>query len=65
MIGPTIDFWRVWTDSEGISHQSKQKLKDYQFEKFTEGASAIWVGNQYSGQSSLITLVLPPGFIGE
>ena len=65
MIGPTIDFRRVWTDSEGIGHQSKQKLKDYQFEKFTEGASAIWVGNQYSGQSSLITLVLPPGFIGE
>ncbi|MDP6196441.1 MAG: cupin domain-containing protein [Prochlorococcaceae cyanobacterium ETNP18_MAG_17] len=65
MIAPTIDYWRVWTDSEGISHQSKQKLTDHQLKKFTEGASAIWVGNQYSGESSLITLVLPSGFVGE
>ena len=26
---PTIDYWHVWTDQDGVSHQSRCKIQDF------------------------------------
>ncbi|MEH2055168.1 MAG: hypothetical protein V7K97_03095 [Nostoc sp.] len=27
---PTIEYWHVWTDNDGISHQSRCQIEDFQ-----------------------------------
>ena len=62
---PKIPFWHVWTDLNGISHQSQQWMEGFVLEQLCSGTDSLWVGPRRSGKATMLTLVLPSGYVGE
>ena len=62
---PAIPYWHVWTDAEGISHQSLGAISEFQMQAISQGASAQWVGVRTGGTMTTLFSVLPPGWQGD
>ncbi|MBC6436308.1 cupin domain-containing protein, partial [Nostoc sp. HG1] len=42
---PTIDYWHVWTDRDGISHQSRCQIHDFIEKGIAPDTSPQWLSN--------------------
>ena len=62
---PSVGYWHVWTDGEGISHQSRGQIDDFEMASISSGAAAQWLAAPHSGAYTVRFTVLPPGWIGE
>ena len=40
---PTLTYWHVWTDDNGISHQTQCELSDYKKESMGGDADPQWI----------------------
>jgi hypothetical protein len=61
---PTIPYWHLWTDAEGVSHQTKCELEDFIF-KGVGNAAPQWNNAQPRGESTVVFTVQPAGWVGE
>lgn len=62
---PTIDYWHVWTDQDGVSHQSRRQIQGF-FEKgIAPGTAPQWMSKLKQPDATISFTVLPVGWVGE
>lgn len=61
---PTLRYWQLWTDEQGVSHQSRCVLDHFEQQSMS-GAAPQW--NDVLGQTSatVVFSVLPVGWTGD
>ena len=62
---PSVPYWHVWTDAEGISHQSRGQIGGFVMNVISSGAAPQWLGEPQPGPYTVRFTVLPPGWVGE
>lgn len=62
---PTLGYWHVWTDSEGVSHQTRRELVGFSKESMGGDAAAQWNNRLMSGDAEILFSVLPVGWVGD
>lgn len=61
---PTIDYWFVWTDQAGVSHQSRRQIQDFELNSISPPASPQWLGQLKQEGATISFTVLPVGWTG-
>jgi len=64
MTEPRIPYWHIWTDDDGISHQTKCELEHFDW-KGVGAAAAQWNNQQPTAESTVVFTVQPVGWVGE
>ena len=62
---PVIPYWHLWTDKEGVSHQKRCALTDFQMKAMGQGADPQWQGRRTSGEMTVMVTVQPVGWVGQ
>jgi hypothetical protein len=62
---PSVPYWHVWTDENGVSRQDRCELSDFRFESISNGAESSWIDRLSSSGTHMIVMVLPVGWVGE
>lgn len=62
---PKIEYWHVWTDQDGISHQSRCQVQDFTLKSISPPASPQWLDQMKEGGATVVFTVLPVGWIGS
>ncbi len=62
---PKIPYWHLWTDDEGITHQTRCDLTSFEWQSMGGKAGAQWNDHLLSGENSLLFAILPVGWIGD
>jgi predicted outer membrane protein len=62
---PTLFYWHVWTDENGVSHQKRCELTDFKFQSISKGAAPSWIDRLSTPGANLVVLDLPVGWMGE
>ena len=61
---PTIPYWHLWTDLDGISRQTRCTMTDFQFKSMKPPVAPQWQGEKTSGGMSVMVTVQPVGWSG-
>jgi len=61
---PVLHYWHIWTDADGVSHQSRCVLDAFQQQSMS-GAAPQWNDVQPTGNATVVFSVLPVGWIGD
>ena len=61
---PKILYWHLWTDDEGVSHQTQCALENFEF-KGVGDAAPQWNDKQKCCESTVVFTVQPVGWVGE
>jgi hypothetical protein len=65
MIGrPTISYWHLWTDAEGISRQTQCAMTEFELKSMNAPADPQWQGRSITGKMTTMVTVQPVGWIG-
>jgi hypothetical protein len=61
---PQVGYWHLWTDGDGITHQTHCRLTE--FELASVGAAAAqWNDRQPRGDATVVFTVQPVGWVGD
>ncbi len=60
---PKIPYWHVWTDAQGVSHQTRAELTNFEMQTMS-GAAPQWLDRFGGERCSIIIGVLPVGWEG-
>jgi len=61
---PRIPYWHLWTDADGISHQQRCALTEFEL-KGVGGAAPQWNNKHPRLESTVVVTVQPVGWVGE
>ncbi len=61
---PSVPYWHLWVDAEGISHQRQCHLTDYVWEGVGP-ADPQWNNKQDTYPSTVVFTVQPVGWVGD
>jgi hypothetical protein len=61
---PVVGYWHVWTDADGISHQSRCQLSAFDKTPIQPTAAPQWIGAKTRSDATVFVTVLPAGWIG-
>jgi hypothetical protein len=64
-VPPTINYWHVWTDSDGISHQSRCQIQNFILKSISPPASPQWLDQMQQSGATVVFSVQPVGWIGS
>jgi hypothetical protein len=62
---PTIPYWQVWTDANGISRQSSALMTEFELKSIQPPAAPQWQSHPTRGEMSVLVMVLPVGWVGD
>lgn len=62
---PSVHYWHLWTDHDGISRQKQVALTDFDLESIKSPATPQWLGKKTSGAMTEMVTVLPVGWTGS
>jgi hypothetical protein len=62
---PTVPYWHLWTDRDGISHQTRCTMSAFEKTSIQPGAAAQWIGIKTREGATVFATVLPQGWVGE
>ena len=62
---PTLTYWHVWTDDDGISRQTQCELKNYKQESMGGAAGLQWNNRLMSSDVEVLFATLPVGWVGD
>lgn len=62
---PKVQYWYLWTDKDGISHQTRCMLKRFELQAIQPSVAPQWKGKTFSGTMSTMVTVLPVGWSGD
>ena len=63
--GPTLVYWHLWTDGEGISRQTRCTMSNFAMKAIAPLTAPQWQGAATSGVMTTIFMVLPVDWIGN
>jgi hypothetical protein len=61
---PSLAYWHVWTDDDGVTHQTSRELSAFQKQSMG-GAAPQWNDRLLTADTTLLFAVLPVGWVGE
>lgn len=61
---PSVPYWHLWVDEEGISHQQQCRLTNYHL-KGVGPADPQWNNKQGTHSSTVVFTVQPVGWVGD
>jgi hypothetical protein len=61
---PSVPYWHLWTDQDGVSHQQHCALTSYSL-KGVGGADPQWNNKQDKHPSTVVFTVQPVGWVGD
>lgn len=61
---PTLHYWHLWADADGVSHQSRCALDHFQQQSMS-GAAPQWNDVQDGSKATVVFSVLPVGWVGD
>lgn len=61
---PRVEYWHLWTDRDGITHQSRCALTEFQLARIGEAAPQ-WNDHQARTDATVVFTVQPVGWVGE
>jgi len=62
---PTLRYWHLWTDTDGVSHQTQCAMTNFDLKSIQPPAAPQWQGEKTSDAMTVMVTVLPVGWIGE
>ncbi len=62
---PSVGYWHVWADQDGISHQRRCQMTQFVLESIQPPAQPQWQGKRFQGAMTTLISVLPVGWIGQ
>ena len=62
---PTVTYWHLWTDADGISHQHQCAIDAFELGSIGGGADPQWKGHKTRGTMTVMMTVLPVGWTGD
>jgi hypothetical protein len=63
-IKPTVPYWHLWTDGDGISRLTQCSMTEFELKSMRPPADPQWQGTKTSGGMSFMITVQPIGWIG-
>jgi len=60
---PSIPYWHLWTDADGVSHQKQCALVEFEL-KGVGGASPQWNNRHDRSEATVVVTVQPVGWVG-
>jgi hypothetical protein len=61
---PRVSYWHIWTDENGVSHQDRCALENFDW-KGVGSAAPQWNARQPTGEATVVVTVQPVGWVGE
>ena len=61
---PRIGYWHLWTDNDGVSHQVRCELAEFELQS-VGNAAPQWNDKQATRDANVVFVVLPAGWVGE
>lgn len=61
---PTVAYWHVWTDRNGVSHQNRCEMRDFQLKSISPPASPSWQDYMNNPVSGEVVTEFPVGWVG-
>jgi hypothetical protein len=61
---PTLEYWHLWVDGHGVSHQQRRRITDFEHQSMG-GAAPQWNAVQHDLPRKAIFSVLPTGWVGD
>jgi len=62
---PAIPYWRLWADSDGVSHQETRLMRAFELKSIGGPAQPQWQGHATREVMNVMITVLPVGWIGD
>jgi hypothetical protein len=62
---PRIPYWHLWSDAEGVSHQQRCALSEFELKSMQPPAAPQWQGTRTHGAMSVLVTVQPVGWVGD
>jgi hypothetical protein len=62
---PTVEYWHLWTDAEGVSHQTRCTMTEFELKAVQPSAAPQWQGKRIQGSMSVLMTVLPAAWEGD
>ena len=62
---PSVEYWHVWADTAGVSHQSRCRMDEFVLQSIQPPAEPQWQGRRIHGAMTSLISVLPVGWVGE
>lgn len=61
---PSVPYWHLWTDSDGVSRQTRCTMEQFELKTFAPPAAPQWQGEKTTGTITTVITVLPVGWTG-
>jgi hypothetical protein len=61
---PRVGYWHLWTDGEGVSHQTHCSLTEFELAR-VGAAAPQWNDRQLRSDATVVFTVQPVGWIGD
>ena len=61
---PSVGYWHLWTDAEGVSHQKRCALTRFDLKSMQPPAAPQWQGSRIQGSMTFMVTVQPVGWTG-
>lgn len=62
---PTIAYWHVWTDADGVSHQTRCQLQDFTQKSIAPTAAPQWISQLKQSGATVMFSTLPVDWVGD
>ena len=62
---PLVPYWHLWTDTNGVSHQTRCALTQFELKSMQPPADPQWQGTARAGPMRMLVTVQPVGWVGE
>lgn len=62
---PTANYWRLWTDPDGVSRQTLSALTKFEMSPIQPLAAPQWIGAKTKDEMTTFVTILPVGWIGD
>src|ERR1700683_2447032 len=62
---PSLSYWHVWTDENGVSHQKRGEMSAFKLQSISAGAAPEWIDKQNTPGATVLIVVQPVGWVGE
>lgn len=62
---PNVSYCQLWTDGHGVSHQQLCHFTEFELASMGGGADPQWKGHKTRGKTTVMTTVLPVGWVGD
>lgn len=61
---PRVPYWHLWADGDGVTHQTRCTLTEFDLKSIGPPAAPQWQGQRTKGDATVMVTVLPVGWVG-